>query len=91
LAQLQGINASYLSSLFRRETGQTVTDYVNRKRIRLAMRLLGTTKLQVQTVALRCGISDVNYFSKLFRKYTQRTPKEYRRILKLQLTAKEAD
>lgn len=89
LAQQQGINASYLSSLFRKETGQTVTDYVNQKRMRMAVQLLGTTQLQIQTVAQRCGIPDVNYFSKLFKKYTQRTPKEYRQLVKLQLMAKE--
>jgi len=89
LAQMQGINASYLSSLFRKETGQTITDYVNQKRMRMAMQLLGTTELQVQTVAQRCGIPDVNYFSKLFKKHAQRTPREYRRMVKLQLMAKE--
>ncbi len=89
LAQVQGLNASYLSALFRKETGHTVTEYVNQKRLRTAMRLLGTTELQVQTVALRCGIADVNYFSKLFKKYTGRTPKEYRQMLKTQRPAGE--
>jgi len=79
LASLQGINASYLSTLFKKETGQTVTDYVNRKRVDHAAHLLTTTKLQIQTIAQHCGISDVNYFSKIFKRYTNRTPKEYRK------------
>lgn len=78
LAAMQGVNASYLSTLFKRETGRTVTDYVNQKRVDLAIHLLATTKLQVQTIAQHCGISDVNYFSKVFKKYTRKTPKEYR-------------
>lgn len=78
LAESQSINASYLSSLFKKETGRTVTDYVNNKRVEMAKSFLKNTKLQVQTIAQHCGISDVNYFSKIFKKYTDITPKEYR-------------
>ena len=79
LAQHQNINASYLSSLFKRETGQTITDFISGRRIQLARQLLATTQLQVQTVARYCGISDVNYFSKMFKKHTGKSPREYRR------------
>jgi len=81
LAEIQNINASYLSSLFRRETGQTVTDHVNHKRIDHAAHLLRSTRLQIQTVAQYSGIPDVNYFSKIFKKYTGMTPKEFRETL----------
>lgn len=81
LATLQNINPSYLSALFRRETGQTLTEHVNEKRMKLAMRLLRTTRLQIQTVAQHCGIPDVNYFSKLFKKYTGKAPREYRQTV----------
>lgn len=79
MSDMQNINASYFSSLFKKETGLTLTDYINQKRIRQAIQLLTITKLQVQTVAQHCGISDVNYFSKLFKKYTGKTPNEYRK------------
>ena len=78
LAEAQGINASYLSALFRRETGETVTDYVNRKRVELAVHLLSTTSLQVQTVAQHCGFADVHYFTKVFKKLTGETPRQLR-------------
>lgn len=78
LADIMNISPGYLSTLFRKETGQTLTDYINRKRIRHAMHLLKTTRLQVQTVAQHCGIMDVQYFSKLFKRFTQMTPKQYR-------------
>ncbi len=78
LAAIQNVSAGYLSALFKQETGQTITDYVNQKRIKQAMRLLKTTKLQVQTIAQHCGILDVHYFSKLFKKQVGKTPKEYR-------------
>lgn len=78
LAEMQKMNPSYLSALFKRETGQTVTDFVNRTRMELAARLLSSSKLQVQTIAHHCGFSDVSYFTKLFRKHTGTTPKAYR-------------
>lgn len=81
LAKTQGLNASYLSSLFRRETGETITQHINRKRMQLAVRLLSNTRLQIHTVAQHCGIPDVNYFSKLFKKHTSHSPKEYRKTL----------
>lgn len=78
LAEMQNISPSYLSSLFKKETGKTITEYVNEKRINLAAQLLSSTKLQIQTIAIHCGIPDSNYFSKIFKKYTGSTPKEYR-------------
>jgi AraC-like DNA-binding protein len=78
LAETLNVSSSYLSSLFRKETGQTLTDFINRRRVRHAMHLLKTTRLQVQTVAQHCGIMDVQYFSKIFKKVAGVTPKEYR-------------
>ena len=85
LSAEQNMNASYLSALFKKETGQTVTDFVNQTRVQQAERLLGTTKLQIQTVAQHCGISDVNYFSKIFKKYTGKSPIQYRKDLQQQI------
>ncbi|MED9904572.1 MAG: AraC family transcriptional regulator [Lachnospiraceae bacterium] len=78
MAEMLKINPSYLSSLFKKETGTTLTDYVNRKRVEQAILLLNTTSLQIQTIAQYCGIPDVNYFTKIFKKYINKTPKEYR-------------
>ena len=72
------VNPSYLSSQFKKETGSTLTDYVNRKKVEHAILLLNSTSLQIQTIALHCGVPDVNYFTKLFKKYIHKTPKEYR-------------
>ncbi|MBE6999527.1 MAG: helix-turn-helix transcriptional regulator, partial [Ruminococcaceae bacterium] len=78
LAELLNVNASYLSDLFHRETGKTITEYVTELRLNQAANLLSTTNLQIQTVAQHCGISDVNYFSKLFKKQYLVTPRQYR-------------
>lgn len=82
LAEINNVNASYLSTLFKNETGQTLTDFVNMRRIKLAKKLLGSTNLQIQTISQHCGILDVHYFTKMFKKYEGVTPKAYRERLK---------
>lgn len=72
------VNASYLSNLFKKETGVTLTEYVNRARIDHAIFLLNTTDMQIQSIAQSCGVPDVNYFTKLFKRTIGKTPKEYR-------------
>ncbi len=79
LARSQGVSAGYLSTIFKKETGENVSRYIQEKRIRHATHLLDTTNLQIQTVALHCGILDVQYFSKIFKQRMGVTPKEYRR------------
>lgn len=82
LAKQQGISCGYLSTVFKKETGKTVSEYIREKRIKHAAHLLATTHLQVQTIALHCGIMDVQYFSKMFKKQIGKTPKEYREEVK---------
>lgn len=77
-AKLLNVNSSYLSTLFKKELGTTLTEYVGRRRVDYAMFLLGSTSLQIQTIAQNCGIPDVNYFTRTFKKYVGTTPKEYR-------------
>ena len=76
------VNPSYLSTLFRKETGTTLTKYVNQKRIEHALFLLNSTHLQIQVIAQYCGIPDVNYFTKTFKKIMGLTPKEYKKTSK---------
>lgn len=78
ISQALNISSSYLSTSFKKETGQTITDYINRRRISHAKHLLRSTALQVQTVAQQCGILDVHYFSKVFKRIVGITPKQYR-------------
>lgn len=78
LAQGRGVSLGYLSTVFRKEVGKTISEYIRDKRIEYAIYLLRTTSLQVQTVALHCGIMDVQYFSKIFKRQTGKSPTEYR-------------
>ena len=77
-AQLN-VNPSYLSNLFHKECGCTLTEFVNRQRIDRALLLLSNSKKAVQDIAAECGIQDVNYFIKLFKRQTGLTPNQYRR------------
>ena len=81
LAAELGINGSYLSNLFKKETGITLTAYVNRKRIEKAIFLLNTTSDSVQNIAYVCGINDVNYFTNVFKKIMNMTPSEYKNLI----------
>ena len=81
LAQVLGLTPGYLSGLFHREVGETLTRHITRLRMEHAMQLLKTTQLQVQNVAQLCGVPDANYFSKLFRRQYGVTPRQYRQTL----------
>ena len=78
LAQKQGITSGYLATVFKKETNKAVSEYIRERRINHALHLLNTTNLQIQTIAMHCGIMDVQYFSKVFKRQIGKTPKEYR-------------
>lgn len=72
------VSAGYLSGLFKREVGRTLTDFVNGRRVEQAAYMLRSTRLSVSAIAQSCGIADDNYFSRMFKKHTGKTPKQYR-------------
>lgn len=78
IASKLNVNASYLSDLFHRECGMTLTEYVAKERVDHAVHLLNNTKKTVQEVAAECGILDASYFTKLFKKRIGVTPNQYR-------------
>ena len=81
LAEMNTVNASYFSAQFKRETGTTLTDYINQKRIYASKVLLATTDLPIQEIAERVGFLDESYFSRLFKKLQNQTPKQYRNLM----------
>ena len=79
LAAMCFISPSYLSYLFKQETGQTLTDYINTQRVERAARRLYSTNDSIAVIAESVGILDVNYFTKIFKKSTGMTPTAYRK------------
>lgn len=78
LAAMCSVSSSYLSALFKKETGMTITDHIHFTRIQQSLFLLNTSNLSVSEIAFRCGFSDANYFTRTFKKLQGKTPKSYR-------------
>ncbi|MDG0812643.1 response regulator transcription factor [Cohnella rhizosphaerae] len=79
IADKVGFNASYISKLFSRERGETITDYLNRVRIDKAKQFLRDhPSLKVYEIAHIVGYGDKIYFQKLFKRTVGVTPNEYR-------------
>ena len=81
LADRYSVNKNYLSTRFHKEVGMTVTDYINLTRVRRSLKLLSGTGLSMPEIAERCGFSDANYFTRIFKKIHGTTPNEYRKSL----------
>ena len=71
-------NASRLSTDFKQETGQTITNFIQQTRINRAINYLCNTELSVSETSLATGFDDFAYFSRIFKKHTRYSPKEYR-------------
>ncbi|RIX59645.1 response regulator [Paenibacillus nanensis] len=72
------VNPSYLSRVFKEETGENFIGYLTRIRIEKAKQLLKSKAYKVYEVASLTGYPNTAYFSKLFKKATGVTPEEYR-------------
>ena len=78
LADIGGFNASYLSRLFRQITGETITNYMTRKRLALAEDLLQNTNMKIQDIAVKMGYSSPRSFIRAFRNGLGVSPTDYR-------------
>lgn len=91
VAQAFYISPNYLSHLFQKTGAIGFNEYLNHTRLEHAKTLLKGYELKIKEVAHICGFVDSNYFCRLFRKNTERSPSEYRRQYHSQLTEKEAN
>lgn len=74
-----GLSGSYMSRKLRKRYGVTFIGLVTRLRVQKAIQLLATTDLSVSSIAHQLGFSDQSYFTKVFRRYTNLTPRDFRR------------
>lgn len=80
LAEKFHISEQYLCRIFKKETLHTVHEYINNLRIKNALPLIRNTDEPISQIARRVGFDDTNYFSKVFKKYINMTPNEYRKM-----------
>ena len=78
IAEKCQVSASHLTRQFHAETGRSVVDSINHIRISQAANMLKETTLSIAQISARVGINDTNYFSRLFKKYMNCSPTEYR-------------
>nr|WP_040512883.1 response regulator [Gracilibacillus halophilus] len=73
------LNASYLSALFKEELQLTFSEYITRKRVQQAKKLLLSSDLTITEIAEQIGYHTSKYFIKIFKQYEQMTPNVYRK------------
>ena len=88
LAKMFYISPNYLSHLFQREGKIGLNEYLNQIRLEYAKSLLKNYDLNVKEIAHASGFKDSNYFCRIFRKKTERSPTEYRRQYHSKLSQK---
>ncbi|MFP3124713.1 response regulator [Ectobacillus funiculus] len=72
------MNPTYFCESFKKQTGETVLDYVIRNRLEKAKKLLKMTDLKVYDISAEVGYQDTKYFSRLFKEWIGQSPSQYR-------------
>ena len=73
------LHSSYLGSIFKRDAGITVIEYLNIVRVDQAKSLLLNTKHPIGKIGAMCGIPDPRYFCRVFRKIVNESPHTWRK------------
>jgi len=82
LAKRACLNRSYYSTLFKKVTGLSPWDFILEQRIKLACKMIRTTSKNILRISDECGFNSLANFNKIFKKYTDITPSEYRKCAK---------
>lgn len=78
VASFVHLHPGHLSVVFKKESGMTFRDFVMKKKMEHAMDILAISPAKISEVASEVGYDDVKYFGQIFKKYTGKTPSEYR-------------
>ncbi|MCY6369521.1 response regulator transcription factor [Clostridium ganghwense] len=76
IAEEIGLNKSYLSRRFKEEVGMPLMQYINKCRIKKAIKYLNNTELKNYEIAELVGYQSVEYFNTTFKKITGKSPSE---------------
>lgn len=83
LADSVHLSSSYVSRLFKKETGVTITDYITAERLEKARQLIEQTDQSIENITRQVGYPTHHYFTKRFKQRYGVTPKEYRQQKRL--------
>lgn len=83
LASTVGLSVHHFCRCFKQLTGKTTTDYINNIRLDKAIYYLKQTDYNITEIALMCGFENINYFSRIFKKYHFTSPSQYRNLYKI--------
>lgn len=81
LAELCGFSYSYFSRSFQRVMHRKIPDYLNSLRVAEAEKLLISTTMSITEIALATGFGTTSYFIKIFRRYKNISPRQFRAML----------
>jgi AraC family transcriptional regulator len=87
LAGDAGVHPVHLARVFRAREGRTPGDYLQQLRVRAACHLLLGQDCPLAHIAVECGFADQSHFTRVFRKFTETTPAQFRRALAPQSAA----
>ena len=80
LAKIVYLSPDYIARIFKKETGNSLVNYIIKKRVEIAKDLLINTDLPVHLISDKVGYGNYSYFTKIFKKETNYTPVDYRKI-----------
>lgn len=73
-----GLTKEYIAYLFKKETNKTVTDYINERKIILAKELILKNEMKISEISAYLGYQNYNYFSRIFKRYLEISPKQFK-------------
>ncbi len=79
IADNAGLSETYFSALFKKETGETVSEFIQKSRVREAQSMIQYSEYSLLEIGQYLGFCSQSHFSKTFRKYTGMTPGQYRK------------
>lgn len=83
LVEMFYVNKYYLCHIFKNETGISIINFVNAKRLSEAEKLLKFSDLSITEICYKIGFNSINHFLKLFKSAYSATPKKYRDSFRL--------
>ncbi|MBL7472740.1 AraC family transcriptional regulator [Robertkochia sediminum] len=87
MADMAGMTTPSFCRYFKKVSGKTFTQFVNEYRLVHASKLLSENKMSITEISFECGFNNFSYFNKSFKKFTGKSPSEYRNSHKQVLTS----